>query len=172
MKSLLLLLVCGFVVTGCRERKTDSTVEILPDSARKEVPQIPETMTEAVRAVSMSLSRQDSKKFLIMLKGGGDPFSGESFFNTKSFGMQLRNSWGLWTESQLKDYFSQRGVTHPDWMTSAIFEAWSDEVENGSFDEEAIIAKYAKVEKDWREWSESSDSFTEAEGSAPDPFAE
>lgn len=37
-----------------------------------------------------------------------------------SVGMWLRNNWGLWGGSRLKVYFENRGVNHPDSMSSEI----------------------------------------------------
>ena len=36
------------------------------------------------------------------------------------FGMWIRNNWGLWRNSKLKHYFLERGITHPDDMSSII----------------------------------------------------
>ena len=30
------------------------------------------------------------------------------------FGMWIRNNWGLWGNSDLKKYFVENGITHPD----------------------------------------------------------
>ncbi len=35
-------------------------------------------------------------------------------------GMWLRNNWGLWGGSRLQTYFHQKGITHPDNMSSVI----------------------------------------------------
>ena len=37
-----------------------------------------------------------------------------------SVGLWIRNEWGLWKGSPLKDYFIQLGVTHPDDMSGII----------------------------------------------------
>ena len=75
---------------------------------------------------------------------------GEFQFTHRILGMQLRNEWGLWKGSPLKDYFSKRGIAHADWITAAIFEGWRERITTGKLNEKAIIAKYADVERRWR----------------------
>lgn len=38
----------------------------------------------------------------------------------RGLGMSLRNSWGLWGGSPLKQYFLELGITHPDNMSGVI----------------------------------------------------
>ena len=35
-------------------------------------------------------------------------------------GMWMRNNWGLWGGSRLQKYFTDKGVTHPEGMSSVI----------------------------------------------------
>lgn len=41
-------------------------------------------------------------------------------------GMWMRNNWGLWGGSRLKKYFLERGITHPDDMSSVVLEFYFD----------------------------------------------
>ena len=41
-------------------------------------------------------------------------------------GMWMRNNWGLWGGSRLQKYFTSRGVTHPDEMSSIVLEFYYD----------------------------------------------
>lgn len=41
-------------------------------------------------------------------------------------GMWLRNNWGLWGGSRLQKYFTGRGITHPDEMSSVILFHYHD----------------------------------------------
>lgn len=41
-----------------------------------------------------------------------------------SVGMWIRNNWGLWQGSRLQDYFTSRGVFHPDDMSSIILNSY------------------------------------------------
>lgn len=38
----------------------------------------------------------------------------------RTLGLKIRNDWGLWTNSKLKDYFASIGINHPDDMSSII----------------------------------------------------
>lgn len=40
------------------------------------------------------------------------------------FGMELRNKWGLWKGSELKDWFENIGIKHPDDMSGIIFTSY------------------------------------------------
>lgn len=44
-------------------------------------------------------------------------FSGQSHFG---FGLWMRNNWGLWRKSRLWLYFYDKGVSHPDHISSLI----------------------------------------------------
>jgi hypothetical protein len=41
-----------------------------------------------------------------------------------SFGMSLRNDWGLWSGSPLKDFFKSVGVYHADDMSAIIIKSF------------------------------------------------
>lgn len=41
-------------------------------------------------------------------------------------GMHLRNRWGLWQNSRLANYFTTRGVDHPDDMSGIVFRYYYD----------------------------------------------
>ena len=40
------------------------------------------------------------------------------------FGMWIRNEWGLWKNSDLKKYFLEKGIEHPDDMSGIIFTSY------------------------------------------------
>jgi Domain of unknown function (DUF6794) len=40
------------------------------------------------------------------------------------FGTWIRNNWGLWRGSRLSEWFNQRGIYHPDDMSSIIFNSF------------------------------------------------
>jgi len=135
------------------EESSESIVESQSSS-------IPETFSAALDALD-EMATEDTK---------------QSYRNDESHmglvhrqvGMQLRNDWGLWGGSKLKDYFSSRGIAHADWISSAILDGWIERLKTGSFDEDRIIAEYAKIEKEWRERPTIPESDSE-EGI--DPFA-
>lgn len=48
----------------------------------------------------------------------------------RSLGMWMRNHWGLWGNSELKKYFVDRGIHHPDNMTSVILSSYHQYLNN------------------------------------------
>ncbi|MBX7204572.1 MAG: hypothetical protein K1X81_04060 [Bacteroidia bacterium] len=50
-----------------------------------------------------------------------------------SFGMHLRNNWGLWAESDLSKYFNSLGIYHPDDMSSIILKCFHQFVNTGTY---------------------------------------
>lgn len=46
------------------------------------------------------------------------------------FGMNIRNRYKLWEGGELKDYFIQRGITHPDDMSQVIIEELKNRIKN------------------------------------------
>ena len=144
MKLSLPLLILSIVFCSCKEQvHTVST----KDSIAKNTIQTNRTPTSFTEALDILDERYSEKEKADFLSG-----EGAFAFTHRIFGMQLRNDWGLWKASPLKDYFSARGVAHADWITSAIFDGWRERITTGTFNEEAIVAKYAAIEKDWRAW--------------------
>jgi len=47
-----------------------------------------------------------------------------------TIGKWIRNEWGLWTGSQLKDYFLNLGLTHPDDMSGVIIRSFHRHLNN------------------------------------------
>jgi len=41
-------------------------------------------------------------------------------------GTWIRNNWGLWGGSRLQKYFSDKGITHPDEMSSVVLFHYHD----------------------------------------------
>ena len=105
--------------------------------------EIPETFSEALDALDKMATADEKEAYR----------NDESHMGLvhRRVGMRLRNNWGLWGVSKLKDYFSKRGIAHADWISSVIFTAWIEHLKTGQFDESRVIAEYAKVEKDSRE---------------------
>jgi hypothetical protein len=53
----------------------------------------------------------------------------------------MRNNWGLWSSSRLQKYFTDKGVMHPDDMSSVILFFYYD---------------WLKGKKEtWKEWDKS-----------------
>lgn len=66
-----------------------------------------------------------------------------------SFGMALRNAWGLWQDSELAQYFKKEfGLTHADDMSGLILLGVECAVQRKAFDPWAEAEKY---KQHWRE---------------------
>lgn len=69
-------------------------------------------------------------------------------------GKYIRNSWGLWGGSRLRDWFFERGLHHPDDMSSVILSCMVARLRGESFDFESEVAGY---EGYWRTLAEASE---------------
>ncbi len=45
-------------------------------------------------------------------------------------GMWIRNNWGLWRNSELKNYFVDKGIVHPDNMSGIILTSYHRHLNN------------------------------------------
>ena len=77
----------------------------------REVP-IPKTVDEAVKTLAKTVSKEDRD---YLLENGAI-----SMHN--SMGRWIRNEWGLWTGSELKNELEKKGFEHPDDMSNHIIE--------------------------------------------------
>jgi len=73
-------------------------------------------------------------------------------------GTTLRNRWGLWTNSRLREYFLDLGVTHPDDMSSIILDGYYNYLNGDEIDLERQLSRYflkprpkLKLRKDYQE---------------------
>jgi hypothetical protein len=59
-----------------------------------------------------------------------------------SLGMWIRNNWGLWRNSKLKQYFLNNGIFHPDDMSGIILTSYHRYLNGKTIDLEEQIKKY------------------------------
>ena len=140
----LLMIVTIFV--SCRDQEqhlSSQNTEVESDLS-------PESLHGAMIALDARFSDDEKQAFLEQRDDGLDPFNGEDHFNHKVVAMRLRDEWGLWGDSRLKLYFSARGISHADWISSAILDGWAEHLGTGTVDEEALFKKYASLERQWR----------------------
>ena len=81
-----------------------------PESG-SEVP-IPKTVDEAVKTLAKVVSKEDRD---YLLENGAISVH-------DSMGRWIRNEWGLWTDSELKNELKKKGFEHPDDMSNYIIE--------------------------------------------------
>ena len=82
------------------ERKDDNRV---PKDLTEAVEHLEETLDDVERAVVMRMS--DERDMCLYHHGSGT---------------SMRNGWGLWTGSRLKDWFNAQGIYHADDMSGII----------------------------------------------------
>lgn len=93
---------------------------------------IPKDLGEAFAELDKSLPEIDRKEMLGLQKRA------EMIQYHMGLGMWMRNNWGLWGGSRLQKYFTDKGITHPDDMSSVILFFYWD---------------WLQGRKDaWREW--------------------
>ena len=61
------------------------------------------------------------------------------------FGMWVRNEWGLWKNSDLKKYFLDKGIGHPDDMSGIIFTSYYRYLNNKPIDLEGQIERNKRI---------------------------
>ena len=73
-------------------------------------------------------------------------FSGQTHFG---FGLWMRNNWGLWQESRLWLYFHDKGVSHPDHISSLITSMYYRKITNAelSFQKDLQVIKESEAER-------------------------
>jgi len=59
-----------------------------------------------------------------------------------SIGKNMRNNWNLWKDSQLTNYFKNKGINHPDDMSSIILTSYYRYVTNQEIDLQNQIKYY------------------------------
>jgi hypothetical protein len=59
-------------------------------------------------------------------------------------GQWIRNKWGLWTGSVLKDYFIELGLKHPDDMSGLIIRCYHKDLNHKSFNIKEEVNKIKK----------------------------
>lgn len=59
-----------------------------------------------------------------------------------SLGRYLRNTWGLWGGSDLKRYFWDLGINHPDDMSSIILHSYHRHLNNKPLEVEAQVQRF------------------------------
>lgn len=75
---------------------------------------IPNTIEEAIAILDKELPNED-KNFL--LENG-------ALSVHHSLGRWIRNNWGLWGDSELKQFLMEQGFEHPDDMSNYIIEEY------------------------------------------------
>lgn len=95
---------------------------------------IPKNLEECI----ITLEKNLSKKEIEALKNGIlTPISLHS-----SLGMAIRNNWGLWQDSELKKWFNNLGIQHPDDMSGIILKSFVNHLKGEKIDLDGMITYY------------------------------
>lgn len=95
------------VIVDPRERKVRKSPVLCPLNLTDALATLTLNLTDAKRAEMVAL---DEKEFV-----------GRNHF---FLGMALRNAWGLWTGSPLKDWFVNMGILHADDMSGILLHSF------------------------------------------------
>lgn len=68
-------------------------------------------------------------------------------------GTWMRNNWGLWSGSRLREYFNKLGLAHPDDMSSVILKSFWRHLHNKPLKVEEQVAYYQEY---WKKMKEKS----------------
>jgi hypothetical protein len=107
--AFLLAVVFGITATGSVHAQTGPQTN---PATGESVAYVPKDVPDAVRVLKESLTKEE-------LAQVQDPSNMNNFFVE----VGLRNSWGLWKNSRLAQWFVARGVQAPEDMTSIIVDA-------------------------------------------------
>lgn len=99
---------------------------------------IPKTLDEAVNVLYKELEKDE--QFFLEVKEGRKNLN----VLHHTTGMQIRNSWGFWSGSELRDSFLDMDIFHADDMSGIILDKLQAKVRGKEFDLNKEIRRYQK----------------------------
>ena len=78
---------------------------------------IPKTLDDAMMALNSMLSEKE-EEFIM----SNDESAMIQYHHT--IGRTIRNKWGFWTKSELKTWFNDKGIVHPDDMSGILMKSF------------------------------------------------
>lgn len=89
----------------------------------------PANMNEALGRLDDSISDDAKEKILHYERNSSHNLNSNEYWESIQYSkggiaMSLRNNLGLWDDSKLKRWFMWRGISHPDSMSSVIFDEY------------------------------------------------
>lgn len=99
---------------------------------------IPKTIEECCIALEKNATEEEIEYVKSLPKG-------KMYIFHDNVGRWIRNNWGLWSGSKLKDYLEELGFTHADDMSGVILDCFWDHLQGNSNWEtiEESIIRYA-----------------------------
>jgi len=101
---------------------------------KKKTDKIPKNLNECIKTLKKSLPKSNIEK----LKNG--EITAISMHHT--LGTWMRNSWGLWGDSELKKWFNNIGIMHPDDMSGIILRCLVCSMKKEPFDLQEQVKHY------------------------------
>lgn len=115
-----------------------------PDENNSSKVYIPKNLEDSF----VELNRMLHPKFIEKFKNGGKDEIAKQHFG---LGLWMRNNWGLWANSRLAEFFMERGLNHPDDMSSIILSNFQLRLNGKPLEVEKQIAyfkEYARLAAD------------------------
>ncbi|MEO0574362.1 MAG: DUF6794 domain-containing protein [Pseudomonadota bacterium] len=99
---------------------------------------VPTTVDEAIVALDLVLSDEDKAAIRANKED-------EMYQYHFGLGMWIRNSWGLWRHSELANFLYEKGLHHPDDMSSVILDSYWRHLNDRPIDLDAQIIAIREV---------------------------
>jgi hypothetical protein len=126
--SYLIILSLPFLTYGCAQKNNDASnkkeqtdpkyaLNLTPDTNQPENIYIPKDINDCF----VELKRMLPPEFIREIKESSERYLIQYHMG---LGRWIRNNWGLWGGSRLKDYFVELGFRHPDDISSAIVDSF------------------------------------------------
>lgn len=145
-------------------RKADSTTAINERTAEKEEERLHRLWRikqDTLDGVYIPKDLEDCFKELerIMTENNKEGFRKSSPISYHmGLGRNMRNRWGLWSSSRLREYFLDLGVTHPDDMSGIILDSYHRYLNGKEIDLDKQLSRYhltprpkLKIPKDYKQ---------------------
>lgn len=107
-------------------------------NAQQTSSEIPADLDAAIEFLKMQPLRQEAENMSEKYFGGACHFS---------VGMHMRNTWGLWHNSVLAQWFKRRGIYHADDMSGIILDSFWRTINNKPVDLAGQVAYYREFWK-------------------------
>jgi hypothetical protein len=109
----IVLLVCVVSIFG----QDNQALKGKPTTLEETIPYLNQYMDDTIKYTFMVLPEQDAVAKMHF-----------------PYGMWIRNDWGLWRDSELKKFFNENEVYHPDAMSAIIFTSYHRFLNNEPID--------------------------------------
>ncbi len=120
MKIHTIVAIAAFLIFGLNDPASYAAPENgkqASDAKPEEKVDIPKNLDDCFVQLEKILQPADLEK----MKVGSEK---DMILYHRSLGLWMRNNWGLWSGSRLKQYFNELGIHHPDDMSGIILDSF------------------------------------------------